>query len=91
MSCTFMHLKSSNIPYMKNIVGERVRQARLSAKPKITQNDLVARFQVLGYDRIDRVKISRIENNQTPVNDYDVVALAEALKVSVKCLLTGKD
>jgi len=76
---------------MKNIVGERIRKARLSARPKITQNDLVARLQILGYDKIDRVKISRIENDLTPVLDYEVVALAKALKVKVSWLLEGPD
>lgn len=32
----------------KNVVGERVRQARKAAKPPIMQIDLVARLQVLG-------------------------------------------
>ena len=29
-----------------NIVGDRVRKARLNARPPITQEDLVARLQV---------------------------------------------
>jgi len=72
----------------RNIVGARVRQARKIAKPPITQVDLVARLQLLGVV-IDQSGLSKIENGQRPVSDIEVVALAEALKVSVAWLLEG--
>ena len=72
----------------RNIVGARVRQARKIAKPPITQVDLVARLQLLGVI-IDQSGLSKIENGQRPVSDIEVVALAEALKVSVAWLLEG--
>ena len=70
----------------KNIVGPRVREARRKAKPPITQKDLAARLEVLGLE-IDQAKISKIEQDIRPVLDYEVVALASALKVSVGWLL----
>ena len=70
----------------KNVVGERVRQARKAAKPPITQIDLVARLQVLGM-QIDQSGLSKIESGRRPVVDFEVIALAEALKVSVAWLL----
>ena len=70
----------------KNIVGERVRQARKSAKPPITQTDLVARLQ-LQYMKIDQSGLSKLENGQRPVSDIEVLVLARALKVSVGWLL----
>ena len=70
----------------RNIVGARVRQARKSAKPPITQMDLVARLQVLGMT-LDQSGVSKIESGQRPVLDVEVVILAEALKVSVEWLL----
>jgi len=70
----------------KNIVGSRVRQARKIAKPPITQKDLAARLEVLGLE-IDQAKISKIEQGIRPVFDYEIVKLAEALKVSVAWLL----
>ena len=70
----------------KNLVGARVRQARKSAKPPITQTDLVARLQVLVM-RIDQAGVSKIESGKRPVFDTEVVALAKALKVSVGWLL----
>jgi transcriptional regulator with XRE-family HTH domain len=71
-----------------NLVGPKVRQARLNARPPITQSDLAARLQVLGLGYIDQAKISRIENGGRPVYDYELVALAQVLKVSVEWLVT---
>jgi len=74
-------------PGSANIVGNRVREARLKAKPPITQEELVARLQVRGLDYMDQAKISRIENGTRPVHDYEVIALADVLGVSVSWLL----
>ena len=71
-----------------NIVGDRVRAARLNAKPPIRQEDLVARLQVLGLEYMDQAKISRIESGTRPVYDYEVFQLARALDVSVSWLLS---
>jgi len=73
----------------KNIVGERVRKARKSAKPPITQKDLVARLQLLNMN-IDQSGLSKLENGQRPVSDIEVLALARALKVSLAWLLEGE-
>lgn len=70
----------------RNVVGSRVREARKQAKPPITQKDLVARLQVLGL-KVDQSTISKIEQGTRPVSDFEVVALAKALKVSPAWLL----
>ena len=70
----------------RNVVGPRVREARKQAKPPITQKDLVARLQVLGL-KVDQSTISKIEQGVRPVADFEVVALAKALKVSPAWLL----
>ncbi|MCX7842264.1 MAG: helix-turn-helix domain-containing protein [Clostridia bacterium] len=70
----------------KNIIGKRVREARLKSNPQISQQDLSARLDVLGY-HIDRVSITKIETGDRFVADYEVVALAKALNVSVNWLL----
>ncbi|MFC2046932.1 helix-turn-helix domain-containing protein [Chloroflexota bacterium] len=70
----------------RNIVGIRVRQARKAAKPPITQLDLIARLQLLDMN-IDQSGLSKIENGQRPVTDFEVVALAKALKVTEEWLL----
>ena len=72
----------------KNIIGRRVKQARISGKPPVTQIDLVARLQVLGM-KIDQSGVSKIETGRRPVLDYEVVTLADALKVNVEWLLLG--
>ena len=73
-----------------NIIGERVRQARLNAKRPITQDQLAARLQVEGYDYFDQAKISRIENGERPVQDYELSAISRALGVTAGWLL-GED
>lgn len=74
----------------RNTVGKRVREARMSARPPITQRDLVARLQVLGLT-IEQSAISKIEHGTRPVLDFEVVTLAKALRVSVAWLLEGSD
>ena len=61
----------------KNIVGKRVQKARRVAKPPITQTDVIARLQLSGI-MMDQSTLSKIENQQRPVTDIEVVALAPA-------------
>ena len=70
----------------RNIISTRVCEARKLAKPPLTQNDLVIRLQVLGFN-IDQSAISKIEHGVRPISDFEVVALAKALKVSCAWLL----
>jgi len=74
----------------RNIIADRVRKARSKFKPPITQADLAARLETLGMT-IDRVSISKIESGNRFVADYEVVALAKALKVSLDWLLLGEE
>ena len=74
----------------KNIVGSRIRKARQDAKPPITQSDLVARLQLDGLKNIDQPIVSRIEKGERIVADYEIKAIAKALKVSVGWLLNEK-
>jgi len=69
----------------KNIIGKRIRQARKSANPPVTQKDLVARLEVQGMT-IDQSGISKIESGLRPITDMEVILLAKALKVSVAWL-----
>ena len=70
----------------RNIIGERVRLARHSAIPKITQVELSARLQVLGVDIGDST-IGKIENGTSAVTDIQLIAFAKALNVSPNWLL----
>ena len=66
----------------RNIIGARVRQARLRAEPPISQEDLSGKLAALGVT-LDRSAISRIEASERYVMDYEADALAKALKVDV--------
>lgn len=70
----------------KNICGERVKKARSKLTPSITQVDLAARLETLGLN-MDRVSVSKIESGDRFVADYEIIALAKALNVSVGWLL----
>jgi len=71
---------------MRNLIGSRVRLARKQAVPKISQEDLCARLQLLGI-KLERPAISKIETGYREVTDIEVVALAKALGVSAAWLL----
>ncbi|MBI4324389.1 MAG: helix-turn-helix transcriptional regulator [Chloroflexi bacterium] len=69
-----------------NIVGARVKAARLRRNPLLTQTELAHRLSKRGVP-IDRAGISKIEIGMRCVLDYEVVALAKVLGVSVGRLL----
>lgn len=74
----------------KNIIGNRVKEARNTHKPALTQENLSAKLDFLDI-KLDRISISRIESGDRFVSDYEVVALAKALEVSLDWLLLGED
>ena len=69
----------------RNLIGERVRKARLACKPPVTQDDLAGRLAARGIT-IDQTAVSRIENQTRYLMDYEIAAIAKALKVSVAVL-----
>jgi transcriptional regulator with XRE-family HTH domain len=73
----------------RNLIGDKVRQARLRHKPKVTQEDLLARLAVKGID-LEKTTISKIEAKTRPVTDIELVAIADALGVGILWLL-GKE
>jgi HTH-type transcriptional regulator, cell division transcriptional repressor len=76
-------------PKPKNIVSHRVRQARKRRKPPLTQKQLSDRVVKLGAN-IDRAGIAKIELGLRSVCDFELVAIAKALRVSVGWLLSGR-
>lgn len=74
---------------IKNLIGPRVKIARLKHKPKITQVDLLARLAVRGIE-LEKTAISKIESQKRPVSDLELVALADALGVNILWLLDRK-
>ena len=74
----------------RNLVGSRIRQARLAEKPRMTLADLSARLEVLGIS-LSISSIAKIERGERIVTDVQLVALAKAFKVSVLWHLGLKD
>ena len=69
----------------RNIIGGRVRQARLKSSPAVSQDDLAGRLAGQGIS-MDRTAVSRIESQARYAMDFEVAAIARALKVSVAWL-----
>ncbi|AEY65747.1 transcriptional regulator [Clostridium sp. BNL1100] len=80
---------NENIKNNRNLIGKRVKLARMKSKPKITQIDLLARLAVRGVD-LEKTSISKIEAQTRPVTDIELMAIADALGVSVLWLLGKK-
>ena len=72
----------------KNIIGKNVRLLRKNAK--LTQEQLAIEVQLLGFE-FERIAIVRIEKGNRFVADYEVLALAQALNVSVGTLYENID
>ncbi len=70
----------------KNRIGGRLREARLSERPKATQEDVSARLAIMGVS-LSASSIGKIENGTRPVTDIQLCALAKALKVTPAWLL----
>lgn len=74
----------------QNLVGERVKEARASADPPLTQEVLSKKLSKLGVS-IDRAGVAKIETGIRGVLDFELVALAKALGVKVTWLLNTKE
>ncbi|MBR3869672.1 MAG: XRE family transcriptional regulator [Clostridia bacterium] len=68
----------------RNIAGGRVEQRRKAIGMK--QKDLLTQLQVRGVD-LNASGLSKLEGQIRSINDYELVALAEVLGVSVNWLL----
>ena len=70
----------------RNIVGRRVKAARRTHVPPLTQDQLSGRVACQGV-QLDRVAIAKIETGIRCAFDFEVKALAAALKVDANWLL----
>ena len=70
----------------KNIVGARVREARINFNPRLTQADLSGLLRDEGI-KIDRAGVSKIETAERVVLDFELQAIAAVLTVKVGWLL----
>ena len=72
----------------RNLIGGKIKAARLKAKPPVSQEELASRLAVRGI-YLDRSAIARMELRQRFVRDYEVVKIAACLKVPVATLFSG--
>jgi len=70
----------------RNLIGPRLREIRLKQHPAVSQEDLAGRLAARGVT-LDRSAIARIENSKRYVLDYELKALAAALKVPLSDLI----
>ena len=68
----------------KNVVGMQLKLMR--TKKKITQKELAARMQVMGF-LMDQRAISQIENNGRVVTDFELAGFCEVLHCTERDLL----
>jgi len=73
-----------------NIIGKRVKLARIQHKPRLTQDDLATRLQLDGWN-ISRAGVAKIELGLRQVTDIEVVRLANALDVPIYWLFEEID
>jgi len=72
----------------RNIVGARLRQLRAAQNPKVSLEDLAGRLAARGV-MLDRSAIGRVENGNRYVLDYELKALASALRTNVAEFFKG--
>lgn len=69
----------------RNISGPRIRAARLSQEPPISQSKLARLVNRHGF-RFDPSILCRIENQERGVTDLELKALARILKTTIAWL-----
>lgn len=75
-------MKKTRTSEFKNLIGHRVRAARLSFSPEVSQEDICGRLARLGV-QMTQTALSRLESRKRYAMDYEIAALAKALKVKV--------
>lgn len=82
-------MKHTNYGKQKNACGKMIRKIRIAATPPISQDDLSGKLAAMGIT-IDQGAVSRIESQTRYLMDYELIAIAKALKVEVADLLPRK-
>lgn len=75
-------MKRTRPSKFKNVIGPRVRQARVAMNPPVSQDDLSGRLARKGIT-MTQTSISKLENRERAVLDYEAQALAKILGVSI--------
>jgi len=80
-----MAVKSKKQP-SRNIIGNRVREARRRLDPPLTQDQLAGQLARHGIP-LDRVALAKVECGLRSAFDFEVKGLAAVLKVDANWLL----
>lgn len=72
----------------KNIVYRKIKELRV--QQNMSQGQLAAKLQVMNVN-IDQQSVSRIENNDRCISDYELVCLSRIFNVDVNYLLEDFD
>ena len=80
-----MAVKSKKQP-SRNIIGNRVREARHRFDPPLTQDQLAGQLAREGVP-LDRVALAKVESGLRSAFDFEVKGLAAVLKVDANWLL----
>lgn len=64
----------------RNLIGTNLKNIR--KHNNLSQEQLIAQLNLLGLD-LDRTSLSRIENHNREVYDYELVYFSKALKVNI--------
>jgi transcriptional regulator with XRE-family HTH domain len=75
-------MKKTRKAIARNEIGPRIRKIRLQCHPPVSQDDLAGKLAARGV-LLDRSAISRIESRSRYLMDYEITAIARALKVTV--------
>lgn len=70
----------------RNCIGSRIKELRQKASPKVSQEDLAGRLAAQGI-LLNRTAIAKIEARKRAISDFEIIAIAKALKVSAADLL----
>jgi len=74
----------------KNIIGHKIRLFRAMQNPQMQQMDLLARINLHGLE-ISQSTLSKIENEERVVADFELLAISKAMKVDILWLLGEKE
>ncbi len=69
-----------------NLCGKKITALRKSMNPKVSQNKLAKKLQLIGID-LDKNAIQRIESGKRFVTDIELNAFAKIFCVTVDALL----
>lgn len=64
----------------RNVIGHNITRIRL--EKNMSQGELVRKIQLLGIE-MNQAKLSRIEGKRVSIIDIDMIAIAQALGVSM--------